>query len=47
MGPFSFILEVLTRQCVSLAEYCKGVLPWLVLALAPGIVMILLIWSFF
>jgi hypothetical protein len=36
MDPLSFILEGLKRQCLSLAQCCSTVLPWLVLALVFG-----------
>jgi hypothetical protein len=37
MGLFSFILEGLRRQCLSLAQRCGAALPWLVFALVLGI----------
>jgi len=38
MGPFSFNLEGLRRQCPSLVQRCGAALPWLVSALVLGMV---------
>lgn len=37
MYPISFILEILTRQCLSFAQCCGAALRWLVPALVLGI----------